>query len=206
MKFIADRMLGRLARWLRLLGYDTLEIRKQENEDELLLELAEKEGRILISRDRALVRKAVKTGITAYLVVSSEIMEQLKEIRKEFGIEFEPEMDRCTLCNSAIRRAGPDEMALIRGKKYVYQARLESGTEFWICDNCGQVYWQGKHWENIRETVDKLKDHITRDQAQAVPDQLAKSRNNSYDGSACSKNSKIRTCDAARSFVCRICK
>ena len=51
-------MLVRLARWLRLFGYDTLVIPQQENEDELLLEIAEKEGRILVSRDRVLVRKA----------------------------------------------------------------------------------------------------------------------------------------------------
>ena len=156
MKFITDRMLGRLTRWLRLLGYDTLDIRKQENEDELLLEVSEKESRTLVSRDRMLVRKAMKKGITAYLVQSSDIIEQLREMQREFGIKFEPEMERCTLCNSAIRKARPDEMELIRQKEYVYPGRLESGTEFWICDKCGQVYWQGKHWENIKRTVDKL--------------------------------------------------
>jgi uncharacterized protein with PIN domain len=157
MKFIADRMLGRLARWLRLFGYDTLLIEKQENEDDTLLALAEKGGRILVSRDRVLVRKAMKRGIKTYLVQSSEIMEQLQEMRKEFDISFKPEMDRCTLCNSAIRKVEPDELELIRKKDYVYPATLESGTEFWLCEACGQVYWQGKHWENIRERVKRLK-------------------------------------------------
>jgi uncharacterized protein with PIN domain len=157
MKFIADRMLGRLSRWLRLFGYDTLVIRQQENEDEMLIELAEKEGRILISRDRVLVRKAIKKGIRAYPVQSSEIMEQLREMKKEFGIEIEPRMERCTLCNSTIRKAKPEEMELIRAKDYVYPATLERVNEFWLCDDCGQVYWLGKHWENIRERVDKLK-------------------------------------------------
>jgi uncharacterized protein with PIN domain len=157
MKFIADRMLGRLARWLRLFGYDTLVIRKQENEDELLLEIAEKEERILVSRDRMLVRKAMKKGIRAYPIQSSEIMEQLQEMRKEFDISFEPEMSRCTLCNSVIRKAEPDELELIRMKDYVYPATLESGIEFWLCETCGQVYWQGKHWENIRDRVERLK-------------------------------------------------
>ncbi|MBU4374096.1 MAG: hypothetical protein KKD69_04725 [Euryarchaeota archaeon] len=157
MKFIADRMLGRLARWLRLFGYDTVVIMKQENEDELLLELAEKEGKVLVSRDRALVRKAIKKGIKAYPILSSEIMEQLREMRKEFNIKIEPEMDRCTLCNSIIRKAKPEEMELIRAKEYVYPATLGSVTGFWLCDTCGQVYWQGKHWENIMERIDKLK-------------------------------------------------
>ncbi len=157
MKFIADRMLGRLARWLRLFGYDTLEIRKQENEDDTLLALAEKDERILVSRDRVLVRKAVKRGIRAYLIQSSEIMEQLREMQGEFGISIEPQMDRCTLCNSVIRKARTEDMEIIRAKDYVYPERLGSGLEFWLCDKCGQVYWQGKHWENIMERVEKLK-------------------------------------------------
>ncbi len=157
MKFVADRMLGRLARWLRLFGYDTLEIKKQENEDDTLLALAEKEGRILVSRDRVLVRKAMKKRIRAYPVQSSEIMEQLKEIQVEFGILSEPQLDRCTLCNSIIRKVKPEEMELVRSKDYVYQDRLREGTEFWLCDNCGQVYWIGKHWENIMERAERLK-------------------------------------------------
>ncbi|MDP2845329.1 MAG: Mut7-C RNAse domain-containing protein, partial [Candidatus Methanoperedens sp.] len=82
---------------------------------------------------------------------------QLREMRKEFNIKIEPEMDRCTLCNSIIRKAKPEEMEFIRAKEYVYPDRLGSGLEFWLCDNCGQVYWQGKHWENIMERIDKLK-------------------------------------------------
>src|SRR3990172_1183780 len=158
MKFVADRMLGRLARWLRLLGYDTLGIGKQENEDDLLLELAGKERRILLSRDEILIRRALKNGTAAYRVRSSGIMEQLMELKKEFDIGFEPEMDRCSLCNSPIRRVKPAEMGLVREKDYVYPEMLESGTEFWICEACGQVYWQGKHWENIKERVGKLKE------------------------------------------------
>jgi len=157
MKFIADRMLGRLARWLRLFGYDTIVIKKQEEEDEKLLELAEKEGRIIVSRDRVLIAKAVKKSIKTYLVQSSEIMEQLREMRREFNISFEPRMDRCTLCNSAIRKVKPEEMELVKGKEYVHPATLERGIEFWLCDSCGQVYWLGTHWENIRERVEKLK-------------------------------------------------
>ncbi len=158
MKFILDRMLGRLARWLRLLGYDTLEIRGQENEDEKLMEIAGIEGRILLSRDRVLIWKSFKKGIPAYPVQSSEITEQLKELQKEFNIKIEPEMEICSLCNSTIRRAGPDDMELVKEKDYVYPEMLERGIEFWVCDRCGQVYWQGKHWENIRERVEMLKE------------------------------------------------
>ncbi|MFZ3168732.1 MAG: DUF5615 family PIN-like protein [Candidatus Methanoperedens sp.] len=116
MKFISDRMLGRLSRWLRIFGYDTLEIRKQENEDDLLLELAEKEDRILISQDALLIRKAIRKGIRAYLVRSSAIMEQLREMRSEFQLDLEPEMDRCTLCNSIIRKKAQIETNIVNSR------------------------------------------------------------------------------------------
>lgn len=156
MKFIADRMLERLARWLRLFGYDISGIKRQEDEDDTLLVLAQAEGRILVSRDEALIRRAIKKGIRAYLVKSSEITEQLREMQKEFNIKFEPVMDRCSLCNSPVRKVEPSEMELVRSKDYVYPATLENVTEFWVCDKCGQVYWQGKHWKNIVETVKRL--------------------------------------------------
>jgi len=156
MKFVADRMLGRLSRWLRLFGYDTIEIKKQENEDDLLLELAEKEDRILISRDALLIRKAIKKGLGAYDIQSPRIMEQLREMQLQFNLSFEPKMDRCTLCNSLIRKIDPSGMGILMSKEYVYPERLEKGTEFWICDSCGQVYWQGSHWTNIMERVNEL--------------------------------------------------
>jgi len=157
MKFIADRMLGRLSRWLRLFGYDTLEIKKQENEDDLLLELAGKEDRILISRDAPLIRKAIKKGLGAYDVQSPHIMEQLREMQLQFKLSFEPKMDRCTLCNSLIRKIDPSGMEILKTKEYVYPERLEIETEFWICDKCGQVYWQGSHWKNILEKINELR-------------------------------------------------
>lgn len=160
MKFIADRMLGRLLRWLRIFGYDTLEIRKQENEDDVLLDLAEKEDRILISRDSLLIKKAIKKGICAYLIQSSEIMEQLREMRLEFQLNLEPEMDRCTLCNSIIRKIEPFEMEILKTKEYVYPEKLEKGIKFWLCDNCGQVYWKGTHWENIMKSANTLKNNV----------------------------------------------
>jgi len=153
MKFIVDRMLGRLARWLRLFGYDTLEIQKQKNEDALLLKLSEKEKRILVSRDKELIRKAKKRGISCCLISSSNIQEQIKEMHEKLKISLEPEMDRCTLCNSSIRKAEPKDMKTIKEKEYVPSIE----TELYICDNCGQVYWEGTHWVNIKERVETLR-------------------------------------------------
>ncbi len=75
--------------------------------------MAEKR-RILISRDALLIRRAIRKGLRAYLIRSSEIMEQLREMRLEFQLNLEPEMNRCTLCNSLIRKIEPFEMGIFK--------------------------------------------------------------------------------------------
>lgn len=84
-------------------------------------------------------------------------MEQLREMRLEFQLNLDPEMDICTLCNSIIRKIEPYEIEIIKAKEYVYPERLEKGTQFWISDKCGQVYWKGAHWKKIMESANILK-------------------------------------------------
>ncbi|MEM2924980.1 MAG: Mut7-C RNAse domain-containing protein [Methanocellales archaeon] len=160
-KFIADRMLGRLTAWLRLLGYDTLsanDLRKEE--DDLLLEIAEKEDRIIISRDRELVRKARARGIAAFLIHSDDVLNQLKELYSHINLDLEAKMDRCTICNHPIRIVRGEEMELVKTKEYVFPDLFERNIEFWICDNCKQVYWEGSHWNNIQKTIAELKKEV----------------------------------------------
>ncbi len=160
-KFIADRMLGRLTAWLRLLGYDTLsanELRKVE--DDLLLAIAEKEERVIVSRDRELVRKAQRKGISAILIHSDDVFKQLKEMHSHINLNLEAKMDRCTMCNHPIRIVRPEEMEVVRSKEYVFPDLFERNTEFWICDNCKRVYWEGSHWNNIQKRVAELKKEV----------------------------------------------
>jgi len=78
-------------------------------------------------------------------------------MHREYGLSLEPEMERCTLCNSIIRNVGSFETDILKTKDYVYPERLEKGKEFWICDNCDQVYWQGSHWKNILERINDMR-------------------------------------------------
>lgn len=160
-KFIADRMLGRLTAWLRLLGYDTFsasDLRK--GEDDLLLEIAKKEERIIVSRDRELVRKAKARGIAAFLIHSDNVLKQLKEMHSQINLNLEAKMDRCTVCNHPIRIVRSEEIELVRAKEYVFPDLFERNVEFWICDNCKRVYWEGSHWNNIQKTVAELKKEV----------------------------------------------
>lgn len=159
-KFLVDRMLGRLIAWLRICGYDTksaLDLEPTPNEDTLLIDMAKKGERILISRDRNLVDRAKKAGVEAVLVNSDDVKAQLEGLVKLYGINVEPVIARCTVCNSMLRKATQADMEKIRTSGEVPEQLINDHTELWVCDNCGKVYWQGSHWRNILRTAEEVK-------------------------------------------------
>ncbi len=161
-KFVVDRMLGKLTTWLRLLGYDVVnanDFDTSAGEDDLLLNLA-KEGGILLTRDRAIRSKAEKQGMPICFIHSDMAIEQLEEVYSCCNIQLEPKMSRCTICNTSIRRARAEDEDSLRKKDYVPD-RLIGTIDFWVCDNCGQVYWEGSHWDNIRKRMDELKKKLS---------------------------------------------
>lgn len=134
-KFIVDAMLGKLAHWLRLLGYDTIYSRNAE--DWWLLRVAKNDQRILITRDRGLYRRAIKQNIKAYLSdPDEELTATLANLAKLFGIDLNVDisMTRCTVCNGVLEKIGENK---------------------WRCTRCGKEYWKGSHWRSITETLIK---------------------------------------------------
>ncbi len=160
MRFIADRMLGKLCTWLRILGYDTVYAAdlgvKVEDEDRVILSFAAQESRILLTRDRDMIRAASRRGIRCVFVHSEEVMEQLKElIRYEPGINLEPVPCRCSECNGELRKVEKGEEAVLQAKSYVPMAKIGK-CDFWLCKTCGRVYWEGSHWRNMRLQLQRL--------------------------------------------------
>lgn len=148
-RFIVDSMLGSLARWLRMLGYDTVYARDWH--DSRILEIAAREGRILVTRDRSLYTRARRRGLRTVYVVpdvvkSLAILAQKTSLR----LSIDPSKSRCPLCNAPLREADKDE---VRGR--VPQRVLELYDKFWVCTGCGQVYWMGGHWKTIRQMLEK---------------------------------------------------
>ncbi len=157
-KFLVDRMLGRLIAWLRIFDYDTksaLDLAPDSNEDAKLVEIARTESRVLLTRDRALVERAVKSCVPAVLIQPDDVKEQLCELAHHYPLETEPVMERCTACNALLRKATEADMGRIR--KEVPAHLTEEGKEFWICDHCGRIYWLGSHWRSIQKMADDLK-------------------------------------------------
>ncbi len=148
MKFIADSMLGKLARWLRMLGNDvTYDVKL---DDLKLLELAKSEERVLLTKDLELYHRAIGKGMDAYFVEGKSEAERLAELDKRYGITLEIDMDKshCPVCNTQLK-ATPKEGLIGEVEKNTFTYY----DKFWKCPNCGQVYWQGAHWKQISNTL-----------------------------------------------------
>ncbi len=148
-------MLGKLARWLRMLGQDLLY--STELNDSGFLELAKKENRVLLTRDLELYQRANAKGLAAYYVEGLTEPDQLAELACRYNLTLTIDMDKshCPLCNT-ILKATPKEQ-LTNG--------LEKNTliyyeKFWKCPHCGQVYWQGAHWTQITNTLNEAQNKL----------------------------------------------
>jgi len=165
-KFLIDRMLGKLVAWLRIFDYDTLsalELRIECDEDNYLIRVASEEGRVLLSRDRVLVGRATKVGVTALLISPNDVKGQICELMKHYSIITEPIMKRCTMCNSGLRPADP--LDLDKAGSDVPRHLIDEGKKFWACDGCGKIYWTGSHWRNIQKTAREMENckHINQE-------------------------------------------
>ena len=128
-------MLGKLARWLRILGYDTL-YRNNYRDIELLKD-AVYDGRILLSRDRELIGLAKGRG---YFVGSTNIKEQLADVIGHFNLNREPVITVCPNCNGRVHKVRKES---VEGD--VPQYTYLTHTHFYRCALCGRVYWRGSH-------------------------------------------------------------
>ena len=139
-QFVADVMLGSLARWLRRLGYDTDYTNNRDDRE--LVSLARAEQRVLLTRDGAL---AARRGLRALLIESQTLDEQLAQVKAAFPLTPGERPTRCGECNAVLQTALPDEVA---GRVPTYVRRAYA--HFQRCPGCGRVYWPGSHWQHMR--------------------------------------------------------
>lgn len=138
MRFIVDEMLGRLAKWLRMLGYDTTY--NTPTTDSSLVNQAFREQRVILTRDTRLVeRKYVPRYI---LIKSDKYIEQLRQVIVELNLVPDKNLffSRCLLCNAEIESI-PKNIIKEKVPPYVY----ETQTNFLHCPKCDKIYWAGTH-------------------------------------------------------------
>jgi uncharacterized protein with PIN domain len=150
LKFIADGMLGKLTRWLRMLGHDV----KYANElsDTQLTATAKRERRVLLTRDLQLYQQATAKGINSFYVQGQTREEKLAELARRFNMQLSIDMamSRCPKCNTRVKPISKE-----RASSKVEENTFAHYNEFWTCPKCGQVYWQGAHWTKIRAMLEK---------------------------------------------------
>jgi uncharacterized protein with PIN domain len=138
-------MLGSLARWLRLLGYDADYDNRRDDAE--LVRLARAENRVLLTRDREL---AARRGVQALFVASQVLDEQLAQVTAAFPRAAGSGPVRCPVCNTALVPATPGELA---GRLPAYVLRKHH--DFQRCPGCDRVYWPGSHWQNMQARLQR---------------------------------------------------
>jgi len=142
--FIVDHMLGSLARWLRMLGYNSYYDKLLSDNE--IVEIGRREGRKILTRDRELAGR----GDGLY-ISSTELEEQLVTVSKEFSLSYRHDRMRCSVCNGLLQKIDADSV-----KNEVPQRSFENAKEFWRCASCRKIYWDGTHWKGIMDRFERL--------------------------------------------------
>jgi len=150
MKYICDQMLGTLAKWLRIYGFDTFYADSKMDDTELI-NISKNEKRVLITRDKKLVHQARRENIRVIQITSSNIDEQLCKILGDVKVDRNFVLSRCLICNSEV-----DEISKKDVKDKVPKRVFENNEEFWYCPRCDKIYWKGSHYEKMLEKIQKI--------------------------------------------------
>ncbi len=141
MKFVADVMLGKLARFLRMMGQDVLYFEKAE--DNFLIYVAKESNRVLLTRDTRLWKDAVSAKAKSLLLRSNYVKEQVKEVFE--ATKIKPVRARnCPSCNGALKKKAKYEI-----EGLVPEFVWNRNSDFWMCERCGKIYWSGSHIRNF---------------------------------------------------------
>jgi uncharacterized protein with PIN domain len=144
-RFIADAHLGRLARYLRFAGLDTLWHNAWDDAE--LVALAAADGRIVLTRDRALLmHRGVRAGCW---LRDDDPLAQLADVARRYSLPLnEPGPSRCLECNAV-----PQPVPKAEVEAGLLPRTLACFDRFWRCPGCARVYWHGSHWRRMREAV-----------------------------------------------------
>lgn len=151
MKLLCDHMLGTLATWLRLCGFDTA-YASAESDDEGLLNLAKKEERILITRDKQLIHRATARNLSIIGLASTDLDTQLQNVLQQISLDPVLILTRCSICNALLESIEKNKV-----KEHAPQKVFDRHKAFWHCSHCTKIYWKGSHYDNIRKKIDTLK-------------------------------------------------
>ncbi len=147
-QFISDAMLGRLTRWLRILGHPVFY--DQALSDNQILSMAHANNWILLTKDHELHQRAQQQGIQCIYLKGCTISNKLVELARHLSLSFclDTAFSRCAVCGAHLKQV---DKSLIQSQ--VPSGTLNHYTTFWQCENCSKIYWKGSHWNRISQTI-----------------------------------------------------
>jgi len=151
MKFLCDRMLGTLAKWLRIFGFDTF-YANAEVSDEELLQIAKKENRVFVTRDKQLVQIGRRENLKVIEIDTTDLDEQLRLVLKDVEIDEDAVLSRCLICNTTLGEISKKDV-----KTRVPEKVFRNKEIFWFCPKCDKIYWTGSHTDKMIKKVNKIK-------------------------------------------------
>lgn len=145
-RFVLDGHLGRLAAYLRMVGFDTLY--RNDYTDQMLARISSEDHRILLTRDRGLLKRSIVTH--GYCLRATNPRAQLVEVLRRFDLydQVSP-FSRCLRCNGLLERV-PKEAIVER----LPPVTREVHDEFRLCQECGQVFWSGSHVQRMKKLIE----------------------------------------------------
>jgi len=148
MKFVVDGMLGKLAKWLKILGFDVVYLNQAPDAE--LLRRARREKRILLTRDHPLLDSA--KNIRSLLIASEDWPEQLAQVLDTFKLRsaIKP-YSRCLACNVALKSL-PKKKARNLVTPFIY----EQASSFALCPSCGRIFWPGTHFRDMESKIEAI--------------------------------------------------
>lgn len=141
-------MLGKLAKWLKILGFDTLFFSKIEDDE--LLTIARKEKRILLTRDTGLIQKAKE--IETLFLESERWREQVMQVLEHFDLWGKIDSHtRCIACNMKLKSLSKKD-----AKNLVTPFVYKHADSFALCPSCGRVFWRGTHFKDMEHKIEEI--------------------------------------------------
>ena len=152
LRFVVDVNVGRLAKWLRVMGYDTLF--PEEADDNDLVRVALKEDRLIITRDTGIAKRRLATTgrMKVVLILHDDLASQLRQLIRALDLDGSREFSRCIRCNEPLATLAK-ELAKGQVPPHVYDTQ----QRFMECPQCHRIYWRGTHWANMNQELAQLR-------------------------------------------------
>ncbi len=152
-KFIVDHNVGKLAKWLRVMGYDAQFFNGADDADLVAMALAE--GRVILTRDTRIVKRRVVTNgrLKAILIQSDAPEQQMRQVIDMLNLDcrFRP-FALCLECNQPLQERSKEQVKDLV-PPYVFQTQ----NQYVECPNCRRIYWRGTHWQAMTRRLEKFR-------------------------------------------------